>query len=196
MIQNIILLLLLLNSFNSRDKDNFTLFLAKFKDVKQPIVMDESFFNLNLIVSNSNPLDTNLISSYITDNKDLAEGVSLYDVYHFYPIIKFEISTSLIGVIYKKQGISGGFEDQYFMNIYSVNGRKKSELLIGKYVSDCSFKELVTSEIKENKIHKVHMYFNGDCDEDTYLEEIDMRTDIYMKIDTSEGIIMQLHKTQ
>jgi hypothetical protein len=165
------------------------LFLSNFKDSDLPIVIDDLFLNTNIIISNSYPLDTNLVSIFIARNREFKRGVFLYEIYHFYPIAKFKISSSFNGVIYKKEGMSGGIEDLYYMCVYLNNGKKTSEILIGKYISDCSSKVIVTSEIKENKIYIVYKYFQGNSNDDTYIELKHEREEFIMTIDTIMGVI-------
>ena len=154
-------------SFSNRE--DFHQYLSLFENIELPINIDSSFLNTNTIPQRY-PIDSALISSFIEQNHLMIEEISLFDIYTYYPVYKFQLSNGIIGVIYAKIGMSGGSEDFFILNLYSVDGEKKGELLVGKYVSDCSFIEETTSVVSHDKARITHAYYEGNCAKDVYFK--------------------------
>lgn len=176
------------NSFVYGEKESdFAMYLSFYQTVQLPVSLDETFLEANSIISYTQPLDSNFISNYIEMNKSLTPTLMLFDVYKYYPVFKFQLSDSIIGLVYKKEGSSGGSEDIYYMNLYSNDGKKISDLLVAKNLADCSFIYQTTSFIAKDKIIVIQKYFQGDCDQDTYFEK-ERKEKIY-NINSSNGKI-------
>jgi hypothetical protein len=125
----------------------FELFEKKFNNVRLPLNINDSL--VNLTNKEVIPLDTNEVSLFFEPNKIFSNKVSLYKMYKYYPLFRFE-TTNNISVIVKKSGGSGGIENLYYLINYNKNCKIKSTLLIAKYIGDCSRLENQNCIIKLN----------------------------------------------
>jgi len=149
------------NQLIDNEKNDFPHFLSLFEDIKLPVILDESFLNKNS-TSKKQPIDTAIVSLFIEKPKD----ADFFDYYTFYPMGKFHVSSSIIGVIYLKYGAAGGFEDYFILSLYSTSGEKMDELLVGEYAGDLGFVSLITSIISQSEISLVETYFERYEDEE------------------------------
>ena len=94
------------------------------------------------------------------------EDAYLFEYYTFYPVGKFHVSSSIIGIIYLKYGVAGGSEDYYILNLYSTSGEKTDELIVGKEIGDLGFISRITSVIRQCEISSVETEFERYEDED------------------------------
>ena len=172
------------------ERTYFEQYLSLFKDVELPIVLDESFFEYE-IMSQKDSLKTDFVELFIEKEILLSQGESLFDFYIFYPITKFYVSSSIIGVIYAKSGIAGGTQEQCILSLYTTSGEKTDELVIWEYTSEGTYFSEITSIISPNKISLLEtgteIDEDEDSDKDIYHEKY--RKERQYRIDTMHGKI-------
>ena len=178
------------NNSNSNETIDFEQFLSLFEDVELPLVLDESFCSYK-VLSKKDTIKADFVVLFIEKDTVLNAGVSLFYYYKFYPMVKFHVSSSIIGVIYAESGIAGGVEDRGILNLYTASGKKIDELIVWEEAGEGEYMREITSIIISNKISLIETGTEIDYDEDTGkgIEHETFREEREYKIDTVHGKI-------
>ena len=171
-------------------KTDFEQYISLFEDIELPVVLDDAFLNANFIIKKE-PIKADFIELFIKKNEEFGVGESLFDYYKFYPMVKFHISSSIIGIIHAEIGIAGGAEDRCILNLYTINGEKTDELIVWEYLSEGTYFSEITSIITLNKISLVTTGTEINEDEDSGKEIYNetYREEKEYSIDTVHGKI-------
>lgn len=152
----------------SKNKVNrFNDFLQKFEVVKLPITFDETILRTNSLPSNPKVLDSNSIKEFIEIDINLMGNEEDLTHFKYYAVYRFNTNNDLKCIIYKVIGGAGGFNDSYFINLYSNDGKKLNSLKVAELNADCGFKNIITSNINLNQIERVGKEFEINCDDES-----------------------------
>jgi hypothetical protein len=173
-------------SSNSNETNDFHQYLSLFEDIELPVILDKSYFRYEFL-SKKKPIDTAIVSLFI----EKFEEAYLFDYYTFYPVGKFNVSSSIKGIIYAKIGVAGGADELFILNLYSTNGEKMDELIVGMEAGDLGFISQITSVISQSKISLIETEFKGSDDDDDDYHEVSKEEKQY-RIDTVHGKIEAL----
>jgi hypothetical protein len=179
------------SSSNLNEITDFEQYLSLFEDVELPIVLDESFCGYE-IMRKKDSIKADFVELFIGKKIiNLLPEESLFDYYTFYPMVKFHVSSSIIGVIHAESGIAGGAEDHCILSLYTTSGEKTDELVVWEFTSEGEYFSETMSIITSNKISLVEtgneLDEDSDSDEEVYRETY--RRESEYRIDTVHGRI-------
>ncbi len=176
--------------FQSNEKqEGFENYLIKFKNVDLPY----SITRLDLeevSPQRTKALDSIDIVDYIEPNKRFGGGISLINVYRFYPHARLNIYDNMHVVIVLKSGGAGGVENIFSFIVYDRSGKRIDKIDFAKEVGDCSRLNLLTGEINVNlELTIEDVLLSGDCESEEY-EKVNSKI-TRLRI-TREGKIIEL----
>jgi hypothetical protein len=191
LVNNILFLILatLLSCQSESQQGDYENYLAKFKSVELPLSISNSTLEESL-PNISTALDSSDVVSFIESNRTFEDGMSLIDIYKFYPYAQFRISDELDGVIVLKSGGAGGVETIFNLLVYNNSGEQVEKMIFAKEIGDCSRLQVLTGELSLNlEITTENTLLVSDCESDEY-EIKSFQVDKY-KIN-AEGYIKKL----
>lgn len=158
-------------SCNAKQADEkFNIYISTFEKIELPFSLDRNRIE-SLEESKKIPLDSLYINSFIEQNKELGQGIYMYDIYSYYSIGFFTIDENYRATIVEKIGGSGGVDNQYYLLIY-YKKKLTDKILIAKEIGDCSFLNIRTGEIDDEfNILIKDFTLEGNCDNETYSEK-------------------------
>ena len=191
LVNNVVFLIIttLLSCQSESQQGDYENYLAKFKSVELPLSISNSTLELSL-PNSSTALDSSDIVDFVESNRSFGGGMSLIDIYKFYPYAQFKISNELDGVIVIKSGGAGGVEKIFNLFVYNNSGEQVDKMVFAKEIGDCSRLQVLTGELSLNlEITTENTLLVSDCESDEY-EKKSYQVDKY-KINT-EGYIKKL----
>lgn len=107
----------------------FKEYIDLFEQKELPYSLDSTFIR-SRTVKNQNPLDTTYVAEYFEANREFGGGVTLFDVYRYYPHVKFSTGNNVTALIIEKVGGAGGIEKMFYLITYSKNGKIVDKTLL------------------------------------------------------------------
>lgn len=143
-------------------------YIDLFEQKELPYLIDSTFIRSTTEKSQSS-MDTTDIAEFFESNREFGGGVTLFDVYRYYPHFQFSIDDNITAVVIEKVGGAGGVEKMFYLITYSRVGKIIDKALLAKEIGDCSRLQVWTGEISKNfEIYVTQKLFKGDCETDEY----------------------------
>jgi hypothetical protein len=138
----------------------FDRFVQRFRACESPLTIDNAFLDTEIERLHEDTLTADEVKRYISPTV-LGAGTSTK---RFFPLCKFPATGTGVVLLVGAFGGASGRDEHYIANSYSKNGSLKSSVVVGAYVADCSFEDLVTSriELPNASIDSVHEVTNCD----------------------------------
>jgi hypothetical protein len=163
------MILALICSCNNKPNNMaFKEFIAMFDHKELPYSLDSSFISKTTEQRRS-PIDTTHVVDFIEENIDYGGGISLFDLYRYYPHVEFSVDNGLTAIVVEKVGGAGGVEKLFYLIVYSKGGKIIDKSLLAKEIGDCSRLQIWTSEIdKDFSIAITRRLLKGNCKTNEY----------------------------